>query len=208
MGGLLALLSEYNHLHAMQLGDFVPAPRLNATHWKRPFACGGAGTVLSRAAVLRTNWAACVYAFSGTCLQSDWMIGRCLEASRVTAVIGSGCGTCAMPKVVSPGPNMAEAFEPSPSLKGCALCLILPPRGLICFGACPQSKSRLASHPTFGAPGTCVARPGFSSTPLATALRERLRSRACALAQLPRTPHPSRPHTIRPSDPHAECMAE
>ena len=122
VGGLLALLSEYNHLHAMQLGDFVPAPRLNATHWKRPFACGGAGTVLSRAAVLRTNWAACVYAFSGTCLQSDWMIGRCLEASRVTAVIGSGCGTCATPKGrLSPHTNKAEAVElpAAPSLRGC-----------------------------------------------------------------------------------------
>ena len=45
------MLGGYRHELPLQLGDFVPAENVNATHWKRPFACGGAGTVLSRAAL-------------------------------------------------------------------------------------------------------------------------------------------------------------
>lgn len=32
--------------------------------------------------------------FAGTCQQSDWMIGHCLERFNVTALIGLGCNTC------------------------------------------------------------------------------------------------------------------
>ena len=77
-----------------QLGDFIPPQLVNHTHWKRPFACSGAGTVLSRAAVERTDWMTCMRMFAGTCQQSDWMIGRCLERANVTALVGPGCGTC------------------------------------------------------------------------------------------------------------------
>ena len=91
---LLRVLGEYDHELPLQLGDFVPSVAVNATHWKRPFACGGAGTVLSRTAVGRIEWGRCMRDFGGSCMQSDWMIGRCLEAANVTAVVGRGCGTC------------------------------------------------------------------------------------------------------------------
>ena len=63
---LLDVLGRYNPREPLQLGDFVPAPRLNVTHWRRPFACGGAGTVLSRAAAERTDWEQCMRTYAGT----------------------------------------------------------------------------------------------------------------------------------------------
>ena len=73
----------------VQLGDFVPALQ-NATHWVRPFACGGAGTVLSRAAVVQTDFASCARRFDRSCLQSDWMISYCLGPS-VLPLTRFGC---------------------------------------------------------------------------------------------------------------------
>ena len=60
----------------------------------RPFACGGAGTVLSGAAVVATDFGACAARFSRTCLQSDWMIGYCLARANVTPVTQFGCNVC------------------------------------------------------------------------------------------------------------------
>jgi hypothetical protein len=90
-----------------------------------PFACGGAGSVLSRAAVLAIDFAACARQWVNGCYQSDWMIARCAydagvqrigdtpragEASVVlsdgssssssNSIDGSGpiaCGTCQLP---------------------------------------------------------------------------------------------------------------
>lgn len=93
---LLALVGRHNHDVPLQLGEFVPAHDENATHWRRPFACGGAGTVLSRAAVLATDsLPACMRSFNQSCQQSDWMIGRCLERAGVQAFTGLSCGVCA-----------------------------------------------------------------------------------------------------------------
>lgn len=91
---LLQVLSAHNHRHPTQLGDFIKPNVVNETHWRRPFACGGAGYVLSRAAMRAVDWRHCMRQFGGSCLQSDWMIGRCIEATRVTAITGLACGTC------------------------------------------------------------------------------------------------------------------
>jgi hypothetical protein len=92
---LLATLSGYNPKHSLHLGDFVKAWH-NSTHWMRPYSCGGAGTVFSRGAVLTTSFAACTHIFESTCLQSDWMIGRCASLHGVLPVIKAGCGCSAM----------------------------------------------------------------------------------------------------------------
>jgi len=73
---LLTVLQQHDHTQRLQLGDFVPSPHLNATHWKRPFACGGAGTVLSRAAVTATDVGGCMRDMHNSCMQSDWMLVR------------------------------------------------------------------------------------------------------------------------------------
>ena len=91
---LLQVLSAHNHRHPTQLGDFIKPNAVNDTHWRRPFACGGAGYVLSRGAMRTIDWRHCMRQFGGSCLQSDWMIGRCIEATRVTAITGLACGTC------------------------------------------------------------------------------------------------------------------
>ena len=59
------------------------------------FACGGAGTVLSRAAVRDTDFASCSSRFAEGCFQSDWMIGRCVEQAGVVALKDLSCGLCA-----------------------------------------------------------------------------------------------------------------
>jgi hypothetical protein len=94
---LLEVLKLFRYDRPIQLGDFmldnVPN-KANHTHWRRPFACGGAGTVLSRAALNRMDWDSCLRSFHGSCQQSDWMIGHCLERAGVMAVTEPGCGTC------------------------------------------------------------------------------------------------------------------
>ena len=88
---------------AVYLGDFV--------HWKRApwwhdpeqlfgstggtFACGGAGTILSRAAVVATAFDECTRRFARGCFQSDWMIGRCVEQAGGLALKELSCGLCA-----------------------------------------------------------------------------------------------------------------
>ena len=89
---LLQLLGQVNHSQSVQLGDFVRTSR-NETHWIRPFACGGGGTVLSRAAVLATDFHNCARRFAGTCMQSDWMIAFCL-GKNVLPVTRFGCRAC------------------------------------------------------------------------------------------------------------------
>ena len=77
------VLSEHSHKAPMQLGDFVHALLLNATHRRRPYAGLGAGLTLSRAALERVRWSDCMQTFAGSCMQADWMVRRCLEAAAV-----------------------------------------------------------------------------------------------------------------------------
>ena len=91
---LLRILGDHNHDRAVQLGDFIQPKQINDTHWHRPFACGGAGTVLSRTALQRIDWLACMRTFAGKCLQSDWMLGRCAYDHGVAAEQSMSCGVC------------------------------------------------------------------------------------------------------------------
>ena len=79
---LLHLLARHNPMELLQLGDFSWFYE-NETHWRRPYACGGAGTVFSAAAVVATDFGGCAHRFSRACLQSDWMIGMCAGEHQV-----------------------------------------------------------------------------------------------------------------------------
>ena len=89
--------------HAVYLGDFVRWKR--APWWHDPdqlfgsaggtFACGGAGTLLSRATVVATAFDECARRFAHGCFQSDWMIGRCVEQAGGVALKELSCGLCA-----------------------------------------------------------------------------------------------------------------
>ena len=59
------------------------------------FACGGAGTLLSRAAMLDTDFKSCGQRFAQGCFQSDWMIGKCVEQAGVAPSMKLSCGLCA-----------------------------------------------------------------------------------------------------------------
>ena len=122
---LLHVLSEHNHKVPMQLGDFVPAVLLNGTHWRRPYACVGAGVVLSRAALERLRWTECMQSHAGSCMQADWMVGRCLEAVDVTAVAQRGCGTCAAGAGFEASPH-AEELRTSLLSRRCAFAQFPP----------------------------------------------------------------------------------
>ena len=81
-------------------GDLYASRRgaVSATHsgWDRspPFACGGSGTIFSRAALLSMDVAACVRRYHSRCLQSDWMLGRCAYDHGVSAEQSMSCGVC------------------------------------------------------------------------------------------------------------------
>lgn len=74
---------------ALYLGDVAPVTGVRAAtrgqEWV-PFACGGAGTLLSRAAVMAMDFAACARRWADGCYQSDWMIGRCASDAGVRRV--------------------------------------------------------------------------------------------------------------------------
>jgi hypothetical protein len=93
---LLHTLSRINHTLPVYLGDFVKAVG-NRTHWRQPYACGGAGTILSGTAVVQTDFGSCARAFNNTCQQSDWMVGRCVRASGVVALTSLSCRACGRP---------------------------------------------------------------------------------------------------------------
>ena len=101
---LLGLLGRYDPGRPLYLGDFghwtttlgrIPDARRKLLSWEPPYACGGSGTVFSRAAVLQIDFASCADRYHRGCFQSDWMIGRCAaEAQVMPAVLGASCGTC------------------------------------------------------------------------------------------------------------------
>ena len=101
---LLRLLGRYDPSRPLYLGDFghwtttlgrIPDARRKLLSWEPPYACGGSGSVFSRAAVLQIDFAGCAARYHRGCFQSDWMIGRCAaEAQVMPAVLGASCGTC------------------------------------------------------------------------------------------------------------------
>ena len=92
---LLPLLAALPHNERLYVGDFSPRPPSSATDFD--FACGGAGTVLSRAAVDAADFGGCASRFSRQCYQSDWMVGRCLRDAGVAPYRNHSCGTCTTP---------------------------------------------------------------------------------------------------------------
>ena len=98
MSRLLKFLSGYNHSMPLHMGDFIFAKCDGMdgghSHWTRMFACGGAGTTLSAAAVLSMDFDACHRAYQRSCLQSDWMISGCAAMHQVIGVPAAGCNAC------------------------------------------------------------------------------------------------------------------
>ena len=100
------LVTRYKHAQSqpVMLGEFKS---------DTSYACGGAGAVLSRSALLRLNVDACITRTRLRCMQSDWQLGECVRmatrrrssggsrASRadshsIKLVTQYGCGTCAV----------------------------------------------------------------------------------------------------------------
>lgn len=88
---LLRVLSRLNPRERLQLGDFSLPVDQTATHWRRPYAIGGAGTIFSQAAVVATDFGNCAARFRSACLQSDWMIALCASKYNVVPVLEYGC---------------------------------------------------------------------------------------------------------------------
>ena len=94
----------------------------------------------------------------GTCQQSDWMIGRCLERADVTAVVGPSCGTCTA---------MQVGFAASPHSNALATRL----RSRECaFAALPRGGNAL--EVLFGAADLQAAGAYALSTPAITHWKE------------------------------------
>ncbi|KAL1510971.1 hypothetical protein AB1Y20_005796 [Prymnesium parvum] len=84
---LVQLLRRYNHRDRLLLGELKPSGE---------YACGGAGTVLSRAAALRLNVPSCIARFQRRCMQSDWMLAECARSSGIRLDGSHGCSSCAV----------------------------------------------------------------------------------------------------------------
>ena len=86
-GAQLNLLAPYDHRRPLLLGELKPGGS---------YACGGAGTVLSRAAALRMSVPRCIAQFRRRCMQSDWMLADCAKAWGVHFEGSHGCGSCSV----------------------------------------------------------------------------------------------------------------
>ena len=88
----------YTHFSQDQMPTDVARGDLwNGSAWDRqpPFACGGSGSVFSRAALLQMDLDGCARRYSPLCMQSDWMLGRCARDYGVVAVRDRhSCGMC------------------------------------------------------------------------------------------------------------------
>lgn len=86
---LAGLLARYSAQEPLMLGEF------KSDH---SYACGGAGAVLSRAALSALNLDSCIARSGERCMQSDWQLGECVRRAgvRVRLVAQHGCGSCAV----------------------------------------------------------------------------------------------------------------
>ena len=100
---LRRLVSRYDPEKRWFLGEF---------RHDRAYACGGAGAVLSRSALLSLDLDNCIARSSKRCQQSDWQLGDCVrrlvggkggggggggDDGRITLETRHGCNTCAVP---------------------------------------------------------------------------------------------------------------
>jgi hypothetical protein len=86
---LVTALRGLDHTQAVFGGDMIMEG-----HEHAPFACGGAGSVFSRAAMARTDFRSCTQRLHNACLQSDWMIGMCARQWGVQPMCNVSCGVC------------------------------------------------------------------------------------------------------------------
>ena len=119
---LQRLLQRYDSSRAYYFGDFLGDDALT-------FACGGAGSLLSRGAMARMNLISCIRTMHPKCMQSDWMIGKCAARAQVEPVTEHGC-TCTgdgrgirewMLRGSTPPSNDSQAATPTGS-NGPRLC--------------------------------------------------------------------------------------
>lgn len=87
---LRRLLARYNYQQPWMLGEFRA---------DRAYACGGAGAVLSRAALASLALESCIARMRHRCMQSDWQLGECVRRARPSVRLEArhGCGSCAVP---------------------------------------------------------------------------------------------------------------
>ncbi|KAL3917846.1 MAG: hypothetical protein SGPRY_006241 [Prymnesium sp.] len=84
---LAQLLARYDHRKRLLIGELKPGGA---------YACGGAGTALSRAASLQLDLPGCIARFRHRCMQSDWMLADCVRSSGVRFIGVHGCGSCSV----------------------------------------------------------------------------------------------------------------
>ena len=111
-GRMLSVLQRHRSGQPSYLGDFGPwtqsltrisDERRSIYGWNTPYACGGSGSIISRAGILKTDFAQCTRFYHRGCYQSDWMIGQCLGKAGVLPVVQqSSCGVC-LPCTLKPG---------------------------------------------------------------------------------------------------------
>ena len=109
---LAEALASLDHTRPLYGGDMVvtarsdrvPRPFLESAKafgvgaYDGSFACGGAGSLFSRGALDRIDFGDCAVRMrrASRCMQSDWAIGRCATAARLTTLDNLSCGTCAL----------------------------------------------------------------------------------------------------------------
>jgi len=102
---LLETLLSVNTSQSWYLGDFgrwsisyERLRRITKDHdqlfWSPPYACGGAGTIFTRVALLQMDLDRCIKRMASVCFQSDWAIGMCAAESGVPPLLSLSCGTC------------------------------------------------------------------------------------------------------------------
>ncbi len=85
----------------VRLGDFgqftfIRQPSVGREFsYNAPLGCGGAGTVMSRAAAQEVDFRTCAKRHAAICTQSDWAIATCMAESAVMPLLDHSCGVCA-----------------------------------------------------------------------------------------------------------------
>ena len=160
---LLSVLAPYDDQARIQLGDFLVDDASSGAaqdQWLRPFACGGAGTVLSAGAARATDFAGCAMRYQHACLQSDWVSQGHLARSM-----------CSLPTTRANGPGRRWGARPASHRELNFTAGLTPPRSLpaddrIVSGA----ERRCASH---------VSRLRWLRRLAAPALNQKVRRDAC-----------------------------
>lgn len=92
--GLARILGRLNASLPLHIGDFWRDQAEGGASLGRPqYACGGGGSVFSRAAMERMDVSGCIARLHTRCSQSDWMVGECARWAGVHFVADHGC-TC------------------------------------------------------------------------------------------------------------------